>query len=48
MDGVMKGMLIILVILYIISPLDAMPGPVDDVIVILLGMAAQKRIETAE
>lgn len=42
MNGVMKGMLIMLVILYVVSPLDAMPGPVDDLIVILLGMAAQK------
>ena len=41
-------MLIILVILYIISPLDVMPGSVDDIIVILLGMATQKRIGTAE
>ena len=48
MDGVMKGMLIILVILYVISPLDVMPGPVDDIIVMLLGLAAQKRIGTAE
>ncbi len=47
MDGVMKGMLIVLVILYFISPLDAAPGPIDDVIVILLGMAAQKRIGTS-
>lgn len=44
MDGVMKGMLIILVILYVVSPIDLMPGPVDDVIMILLGLAAQKRI----
>ena len=47
MDGVMKGMLIVLVILYFISPLDAAPGPIDDVIVILLGIAAQKRIGTS-
>lgn len=44
MNGVMKGMLIMLVIIYVISPVDFVPGPVDDIIVILLGLAAQKRI----
>ena len=44
----MRGMLIVLVILYFISPLDAVPGPVDDVIVVLLGFAAQKRLRAAE
>lgn len=44
MDGVMKGMLIVLVILYVISPVDFVPGPVDDILVVLLGIAAQKRI----
>lgn len=48
MDGVGKGMLIVLVILYVISPIDLMPGPIDDLLVILLGIAAQKRIESAE
>ncbi len=44
MDGVMKGMLIALVILYVVSPVDIMPGPIDDVLVVLLGLAAQKRV----
>lgn len=44
MDGVMKGMLIVLVILYVVSPIDFYPGPVDDILVILFGLAAQKRI----
>ena len=44
MDGVMKGMLIVLVILYVISPVDFVPGPVDDILVVLLGITAQKRI----
>lgn len=43
MDGVMKGMLMVLVILYVISPLDACPGPIDDILVIMLAMAAQKK-----
>ena len=37
MNGVVKGMLIALVIVYIVSPIDIMPGcPIDDIIVLLL------------
>lgn len=35
MDGVMKGMLLILLIIYVLSPVDLCPGPVDDIILIL-------------
>jgi len=48
MNGVAKGMLIVLVILYVVSPIDFAPGPIDDIIVILLGMAAQKRAYITE
>ena len=49
MNGVFKGMLIMLMIMYVISPVDAMPGaPVDDIIVILLGLAGQKRLSAQE
>lgn len=44
MGVVAKGMLIMLVILYIVSPIDLCPGPVDDFIVLLVGLAAQKGI----
>jgi uncharacterized membrane protein YkvA (DUF1232 family) len=44
MNNVIKGMLIALILIYAISPVDAFPGPVDDIIVILLGLAAQKRV----
>jgi hypothetical protein len=37
MSDVFKGMLFILTILYVISPIDAYPGLVDDIIVVLLG-----------
>ena len=43
MNDTMKGMLIVLVVLYVISPIDLCPGPVDDLIVVLLGMAANKK-----
>ena len=43
MNDIKKGMLIILILLYIISPIDLCPGfPVDDIIVLLLGIATNK------
>ena len=48
MNDVVKGMLLILVILYIVSPIDACPGPVDDLIVALIGFAARKGISATE
>ena len=48
MDGVVKGMLLLLIILYVVSPIDAMPGPIDDIIVIFAGLAARKNIGKAE
>ena len=47
MNGAAKIILIVLVILYVVSP-DLAPGPIDDIIVILLGYATQKRIGMAE
>lgn len=41
MRDVIKGMLVVLVILYIVSPIDLCPGPIDDIMVLLLGVAAQ-------
>ena len=35
MDGVMKGMLVILLLIYVLSPVDLCPGPVDDIILCL-------------
>lgn len=40
----MKQVLIIIfLILYVISPVDLLPGPFDDIIVTLLGLAASKK-----
>lgn len=35
MNGVLKGMLSILLIIYFVSPVDLCPGPVDDIILLL-------------
>lgn len=48
MNGVAKGMIIVLMILYILSPVDACPGPIDDIIVLLIGLAATKGSEAIE
>jgi len=44
MNGFMKGMLVVLIMLYVISPIDLVPGPIDDIIAILLGFAANRRL----
>lgn len=49
MNAIAKGMLLVLVILYVVSPIDLMPGtPIDDIIVVLMGLASQKRISARE
>ena len=48
MNDVSKGMMIILMILYVLSPIDACPGPIDDLIVILIGIAATKGRDALE
>jgi uncharacterized membrane protein YkvA (DUF1232 family) len=46
MNDIVKGMILVLMILYIVFPVDACPGPIDDMIVLLIGLAARKRIGT--
>lgn len=35
MRNMIKGMILILVVMYVVSPVDACPGPIDDLIVYL-------------
>lgn len=42
MNEIAKGMIIVLVIIYIVSPIDLSPGPIDDLVVGLIGIAASK------
>lgn len=46
MNNYIKIALIGLVLLYIVSPVDLAPGPLDDLIVLLLGVASTKAIPT--
>ena len=48
MNGVLKGVLIAFIIIYIVSPLDLAPGPIDDLIVALLGIAASQKKRITE
>lgn len=48
MGDAMKGMILVLMILYILSPIDACPGSIDDVIVLLVGIAARKGVAEIE
>lgn len=43
MNTFMKIMLVVLAILYCVSPIDALPGPIDDIVVVALAFAAQKK-----
>lgn len=43
MNDFAKGIIVVAILLYIVSPIDAMPGPIDDLIVLLLGIAAQRK-----
>ncbi len=42
-NGGMKLLVAFLILLYVISPVDAMPGPIDDVIVVLMGFAMNRK-----
>lgn len=44
MNDLMKGLVIIAILMYIVSPIDAVPGPIDDIIVLLLGLASRKQL----
>ncbi len=44
MNGLMKGLVIMAILMYIVSPIDAAPGPIDDIIVLMLGLATRKQI----
>lgn len=48
MNAVAIVMLIMFMALYVISPIDCAPGPIDDIIIVLVSLAAQKRIGVKE
>ena len=48
MNDIIKGMILVLMILYVVSPIDACPGPIDDLLVMIIGVAAQKGLDAIE
>lgn len=44
MNDLMKGLVIMAILMYIVSPIDVAPGPIDDIIVLLLGLASRKQL----
>lgn len=44
MNDLMKGLVIMAILMYIVSPIDLAPGSIDDIIVLLLGLASRKQL----
>lgn len=44
MDDMLQSAILILMILYLVSPIDGCPGLLDDAVVILAGMAIRKQL----
>ena len=34
MEGIIKMVLLVLIVIYVLSPVDLCPGPIDDIIVV--------------
>ena len=43
MDDFLKGALLVLMIRCIVSPVDGCPGSVDDILVLVAGLAVRRR-----
>ena len=43
-NNALKVLVLVAVILYIVSPIDLCPGPIDDIIIAVMGVAARKRL----
>lgn len=39
MNGFLKFIFLILVVIYVVSPIDMVPGPIDDAILLLVTVA---------
>ncbi len=40
MNKFMKIAIVVVIFLYIVSPADAFPGPIDDILAVVLGISA--------
>ena len=48
MSEFIKVIIMIIMIIYIFSPIDACPGPIDDLLVLIIGLAARKGMKAIE
>lgn len=44
-DARIRMLIIAIALIYVISPIDALPGPFDDIVIMLLGAIANSRIK---
>ena len=44
----MRTLILILMIVYVLSPADFYPGPLDDILVLILGSVLRNRMEKEE
>ncbi len=44
-NQLMKLLMLVFTIAYVVSPVDICPGPVDDLIMVMLSLAAQRKMK---
>lgn len=42
-NNILKTLILLFVLLYVVSPVDAVPGPIDDVIVSIIGYISSRK-----
>lgn len=42
--GFLGGIIVLAVIIYAASPIDFFPGPIDDILVAVIGLSARKKM----
>ena len=47
MANIMRILVLVFVIAYVIAPIDLAPGPIDDIIIAVLGVAYNRRLAAA-
>ena len=46
-NNALQVLVLVAVILYIVSPIDLCPGPIDDIIIAVMGVATRKHLREA-
>ena len=44
-DDILRVFVLVFVILYVLSPIDGCPGPIDDLIVVIMGFVARRSLK---